>query len=238
MSEYVNCQHCINKDCERYGGPYGYTFCDRYIADVATRAASQQRRTDMDCKQLLEQIKCFLSSCEKMRYGEYVGAPWPYNHDGPMVYTDPDAVLLDLAATAITELLARAEEAEAENAVLRRMQPAKIDGDTLELATEVLELRQRLEEVKAQRDEAVHDRMMMEQRSGEINARAEKAERERDAAIKELEGVAAAVDELSDLIDEQVHPYTSYDVYLSLRKNADAISMWQYEKEWRGQKEE
>lgn len=66
----------------------------------------------MDYKELLEQIKDFLAACEKMRYGEYVGAPWPYNHDGPMVYTEPDAVLLDLAATAITDLLARAEAAE------------------------------------------------------------------------------------------------------------------------------
>lgn len=75
-------------------------------------------------------------------------------------------------------------------------------------------------------------------RAEAAEARAEKAERERDAAIKELDGVAAAVDELSDLIDEQVHPYTSYDVYLLLRENADAVSAWQYEAEWRGQKEE
>ena len=45
------------------------------------------------------------------------------------------------AANVITGLLdivkERAEKAEAENAVLRRMQPVKIDGDTLELAAEV-----------------------------------------------------------------------------------------------------
>lgn len=67
----------------------------------------------MDYKKLLEQIKDYLSNCEQMRYGEMVGAPWPYNHDGPMVYTEPDAILLDQAATAITDLLARAEAAEA-----------------------------------------------------------------------------------------------------------------------------
>lgn len=67
----------------------------------------------MDYKELLQQIKEFLSACEQMRYGEYVGAPWPYNHDGPMVYTEPDAVLLGLASNAITDLLARAEAAEA-----------------------------------------------------------------------------------------------------------------------------
>lgn len=68
--------------------------------------------------------------------------------------------------------------------------------------------------------------------------RAEKAERERDAAIKELDDVAAAVDDLSDFIDEQIHPLVQYDMYLALSENTDAISMWQYESEWRGQKEE
>ena len=69
-------------------------------------------------------------------------------------------------------------------------------------------------------------------------ARAEKAEREKDAAIKELDGVAVAVDDLSDFINEQIHPLVQYDIYLALRENADAISMWQYEAEWRSQKEE
>lgn len=75
-------------------------------------------------------------------------------------------------------------------------------------------------------------------RTEAAEARAEKAERERDAAIKELDDVAAAVDDLSDFIDEQIHPLVQYDMYLALRENTDAISMWQYEDEWRGQKEE
>lgn len=62
---------------------------------------------------------------------------------------------LEMHATAITDLLARAEAAEAENAVLRRMQPVKIDGDTLELAAEVSELRKKLETIEKERDEAV-----------------------------------------------------------------------------------
>lgn len=69
-------------------------------------------------------------------------------------------------------------------------------------------------------------------------ARAEKAERERDAAIKELDDVAAAVDDLSVFIDEQIYPLVQYDMYTALRENADAISMWQYESDWRGEKEE
>lgn len=75
-------------------------------------------------------------------------------------------------------------------------------------------------------------------RAEAAEARAEKAERERDAAIKELDGVAAAVDDLSDFIDEQIHPLVQYDMYTAIRENADAISMWKYEAEWRGQKEE
>lgn len=70
----------------------------------------------------------------------------------------------------------------------------------------------------------------------DAEARAEKAEKERDAAIKELDSVAAAVDDLSDFIDEQIHPLVQYDMYMSIRENADAISMWQYEAEWRGEK--
>lgn len=68
--------------------------------------------------------------------------------------------------------------------------------------------------------------------------RAEKAEREKDAAIKELNEVASTVDEVSDLIDNEVHPVCDYNLYLMLRENVDAIAHWQYEKEWRGIKEE
>lgn len=81
----------------------------------------------MDYKKLLEQIKDYLSNCEQMRYGEMVGAPWPYNHDGPMVYTEPDAVLLDLAYTAITELLDRAEAAEARAEKAERERDAAVE---------------------------------------------------------------------------------------------------------------
>ena len=75
-------------------------------------------------------------------------------------------------------------------------------------------------------------------RAESAEARAEKAERERDAAIKELNRVATAVDELSDMIDSEVHPIVDYNLYLSLRENSDAISIWEYEGIWRGLKEE
>ncbi len=57
----------------------------------------------------------------------------------------------------IGELNARAEKAEAENAVLRRMQLVKIDGDTLELENEVSELRKKLEKAERERDAAISD---------------------------------------------------------------------------------
>ena len=68
--------------------------------------------------------------------------------------------------------------------------------------------------------------------------RAEKAERETVAAIKELDDVAAAVDDLADFIDKQIFPIVQYDIYTSLRDNADAISVWKHEKEWRGPQKE
>ena len=70
-------------------------------------------------------------------------------------------------------------------------------------------------------------------RAEAAEARAEKAERKRDAAVKELDAVSSAVDDLSDFIDEQIFPMVQYDMYTSLRDSADAISVWQYEKEWR-----
>lgn len=121
-------------------------------------------------KELLQQIKEFLSACEQMRYGEYVGATWPYNHDGPMVYTEPDAVLLGLASNAITDLLARAEAAEArvhELETLHRTEMCESGYDCVELG----KVRKELEEAEA---------------------RAEKAEKERDAAIHGIFQAASA----------------------------------------------
>lgn len=78
----------------------------------------------------------------------------------------------------------------------------------------------------------------LEKENADLLKRAEHAERERDAAIKELDDVSSAVDDLSDFIDEKIFPTVQYDIYTSLRDNADAISMWKYEKDWRGTKEE
>ena len=79
----------------------------------------------MDCKELVEHLKS------------------PTWQD----LEDPDSSLLPDAATAITDLLARAEAAEAENAALRKMQPVRIDDTgayAASLAAEVSELRKKL----------------------------------------------------------------------------------------------
>ena len=65
----------------------------------------------MDYKELIERLKEMLP--EKIPYGELVGAPWPYTNQGEMVYPDFEDYIIEQAATAITELLARAEAAEA-----------------------------------------------------------------------------------------------------------------------------
>lgn len=58
-----------------------------------------------------------------------------------------------------------------------------------------------------------------------------------EAAVKELEKVSTAVDDLSDFIDEEVHPWVPYDIYTALRENADAISVWEHEEKWNSRKE-
>lgn len=66
-----------------------------------------------------------------------------------------------------------------------------------------------------------------------------KVELERDAAIKELDEVTSEVDDLADFVDREIHPVVDYNLYLDLRENVDAVSMFQHEDEWRSlQKEE
>ena len=57
---------------------------------------------------------------------------------------------------------------------------------------------------------------------------------ERDAVIKELNGVSSLVDDLAEFVDREIHPVVDYNLYLDLRENVDAVSMFQHEDEWRG----
>lgn len=62
----------------------------------------------------------------------------------------------------------------------------------------------------------------------------EKVDGERDAVIKELNGVSSLVDDLAEFVDREIHPVVDYNLYLDLRENVDAVSMFQHEDEWRG----
>lgn len=55
---------------------------------------------------------------------------------------------------------------------------------------------------------------------------------QRDAATEELGGVLAMADVLTDFVDDEIHPVVSYDLYLNLRDNIDAITKWEHEEEW------
>ena len=124
-------------------------------------------------------------------------------------------------AQAITELLARAEAAEAR---AEEWKATAMANDETELS-------------KAH-DALSADWAKQKIRAKELEEQLGKAEKERDAAIKELDGVSSAVDDLADFVDREIHPVIDYNLYLDLRENVDAISAFQYESEWRGIKEE
>ena len=67
-----------------------------------------------------------------------------------------------------------------------------------------------------------------------VLAELERVTAERDAAIKELDEVTSEVDDLADFVDREIHPVIDYNLYLDLRENVDAVSMFQHEDEWRG----
>lgn len=60
----------------------------------------------MDYEKLVADLKDWLPpESEKIPYGELVGAPYPYNLQGPSVYSDEVCNLVEEAADAITALL-------------------------------------------------------------------------------------------------------------------------------------
>lgn len=67
-----------------------------------------------------------------------------------------------------------------------------------------------------------------------LRAELERVTAERDAAIKELDEVTSEVDDLAEFVDREIHPVVDYNLYLDLRENVDAVSMFQHEDEWRG----
>lgn len=60
----------------------------------------------MDYEKLVADLRGWLPpESEKIPYGELVGAPYPYNLQGPLVYPDEVCNLVEEAADAITALL-------------------------------------------------------------------------------------------------------------------------------------
>ena len=104
----------------------------------------------MDYKGLVEKLKEMLP--EKIPYGELVGAPWPYTNQGEMVYPDFEDYIIEQAATAIIDLLARAETAEAEIKKLRN-EHLKIQYDGEELT--VQEICERLERAETRAEKKI-----------------------------------------------------------------------------------
>ena len=59
----------------------------------------------MDYEKLVAELRDWLPpESEKIPYGELVGAPYPYNLQGPLVYADEVCNLVEEAADAITAL--------------------------------------------------------------------------------------------------------------------------------------
>lgn len=112
----------------------------------------------MDYKELIEALKSILP--EKVLYGDLIGAEGVYAHSGPMVYADPEPYFIEQAITAITDLLDRAENAEAQTRMLEQA--------NISLA------------VRASN---------AEYRAASADERAEKAERGRDVATNRMKDI-------------------------------------------------
>lgn len=69
-------------------------------------------------------------------------------------------------------------------------------------------------------------------------ARAEKAERERDAAVFDLLRAEEAAEETNALLDDEVHPACDYSLYLAVHDSVSDIVNWERDDVWRGHKEE
>lgn len=92
----------------------------------------------------------YLSTFEKVPYGEAIGAQYPYNAKGDMVWNDPDQYFIERSILAITELLARAKSAEARcetlESIVKKYQEEIVPG-----------YRERAEKAEAERDRAIFE---------------------------------------------------------------------------------
>ena len=160
----------------------------------------------MDNEKLIEDLRGLLKQYgEKIPYGELVGAPWPYSRAGDLVWQDPEPYFIEQAATALSTLQAENEK-----------------------------LRNEVERQRRSADDRKHLYENAERAYMKVLAELERVTAERDAVIKELNGVSSLVDDLAEFVDREIHPVVDYNLYLDLRENVDAVSMFQHEDEWRG----
>lgn len=75
-------------------------------------------------------------------------------------------------------------------------------------------------------------------RAEAAEARAEKSERERDAAVFDLLRAEEAAEETNALLDDEVHPACDYSLYLAVHDSVSEIVNWERDDVWRGHKEE
>lgn len=69
-------------------------------------------------------------------------------------------------------------------------------------------------------------------------SRAEKAERERDAAVFDLLRAEEAAEETHALLDDEVYLACVFSLYLAVYDSVSDIVNWEYDDVWRGYKEE
>lgn len=75
-------------------------------------------------------------------------------------------------------------------------------------------------------------------RTEAAEARAEKSEREKDAAVFDLLRAEEAAEETNALLDDEVHPACDYSLYLAVHDSVSDIVNWERDNVWRGHKEE
>lgn len=102
------------------------------------------------------------------------------------------------------------------------------------LQAENEKLRNEVERQRRSADDRKHLYENAERAYMKVLAELERVTAERDAVIKELNGVSSLVDDLAEFVDREIHPVVDYNLYLDLRENVDAVSMFQHEDEWRG----
>lgn len=102
------------------------------------------------------------------------------------------------------------------------------------LQTENARLREELEYEREHANAYYEECGQWEAENEKLRAELEQVKWERDAAIKELNGVSSLVDDLAEFVDREIYPVVDYNLYLDLRENVDAVSMFQHEDEWRG----